>query len=84
MAGAGLESVIKERVIFNPHNPEHRRAFYLVSIEQKQHPTLRFQLEEPFSSVLLMMQAKLALWACRDFAAKVEHNSSSIKQFRTR
>ena len=58
-----LQSLLKAHVKFDPSDAEHRRA-YLFLLDGRQHPTLRFQQEEPYQSVLAMMQAKLASWAC--------------------
>lgn len=58
-----MNKFVDERteVPFDPSNPEHVKAFLLLQNESRQHPTLRFQLEQPFVSVFDMMKTKIAV-----------------------
>lgn len=56
-------------VKFDPRNAEHVRAFRMQcigevdqdgTVRRRSHPTLRFQLEQPYTSVITMMLAKVA------------------------
>lgn len=55
---------------FNPSNPDHQEAYYMLRYQAKQHPEHRFHLEEPFLDVVSMMSAKIA-----------EHSLKSSKKF---
>lgn len=46
-------------VRFDAGNPEHLQAFYMLKFKARQHPTLRFVLEDGFSDVPQMMQSKI-------------------------
>ena len=51
------------RVTFDPSNHNHMRA-YLMLTQGRQHPTLRFVVEHPFTDVYSMMHAKIGrAWA---------------------
>ena len=56
-----LSDVLKTPVVFDASDPEHLRAFKMVCIGDgpltpiRQHPTLRFHLEQPFTDVRAMM-----------------------------
>jgi hypothetical protein len=49
----------KPLVKFDPKNKEHIEAFRSVYFNGKQHPTLRFELEEGYASVVSMASDKL-------------------------
>lgn len=58
-----------EDVIFDPKDPEHLKAFEMQCLGVKQpngvvkhiqHPSLRFKLEKPFTSVNTMMFDKVS------------------------
>ena len=55
-----LQTVYRKHVAFDPANAEHRAAYWKLRTSGKQDEELRFVIEEPFSSVLTMMQAKIA------------------------
>lgn len=55
-----LQTTHRRHVAFNPAREEHRAAYWRLRSTGKQDPDLRFILEEGFSSVISMMQAKLA------------------------
>jgi hypothetical protein len=61
-----LDATIKTHVTFDAACVQHRIAYTMLRVSRQQHPTLRFVLEEGYSSVLHMMQDKVAAWACRD------------------
>lgn len=42
---------------FDPANVEHMKAFDLLVNHGRQHPTLRFRLEQPYLDIRSMMQA---------------------------
>lgn len=46
-------------VKFDPKNKEHIRAFVMLHYSGRQHPTLRFIVEQPFLDVRSMMIDKL-------------------------
>lgn len=46
-------------VRFDPTNNEHKIAFWMLLEKGKQHPTLRFILEDTYRSVPEMMEAKM-------------------------
>jgi hypothetical protein len=54
----------RQYVPFNPHNYEHRKAFKMLCLgvdndNFRQHPTLRFSVEQPFTDVRTMMFHKI-------------------------
>lgn len=55
-----LQTVHRRFIPFNPASEEHRAAYWRLRTTGRQHPELRFVLEEKFGSVLTMMQAKIA------------------------
>ena len=50
----------EQLVKFNPSNPQHVEAYLCIRLHGKQHPTLRFELDEDFQSVPGMMEVMLA------------------------
>lgn len=61
-----LETLIKEHVKFDPLNPEHRQAYLMLMYQKVQHPTLRFILQVPHTSVVHMMQSEMAALICKN------------------
>jgi hypothetical protein len=55
-----LDAARKPLVNFNPNYSEHRKAYVMLEYTGKQHPHLRFLLEENFEDVLTMMRVKIA------------------------
>lgn len=55
-----LQKTYRRHFPFDPANPAHRAAYWRLRTTGKQDADLRFILEEGFSSVLTMMQVKLA------------------------
>ena len=55
-----------DKVLFNPKDIEHRKAYILLKFKGKQHPYLRFKLVPPYSSLVSMMEAELAKELCSD------------------
>jgi hypothetical protein len=49
-----------EKVYFNPKNKDHLTALSLLVEQNRQHPTLRFVLEQPYLDVRAMMLHKVA------------------------
>jgi hypothetical protein len=45
---------------FDARNPEHLKAYMCLAYHARQHPTLRFYLEEPYQSVPSLMSARIA------------------------
>lgn len=45
---------------FDPHNEEHLKAYAHWRMYGRQHPKLRFHLEDPHNNVPSMMEAKIA------------------------
>lgn len=60
-----LQRVLREHVTFEPANPVHRAAYWHLRTTGRQFEKLRFVVEEGFSSVLTMMQAKISDHYCR-------------------
>ncbi len=62
-----LAPIVRESVNFDVTNPEHLKAYKMLCIGEikngvsliRQHPTLRFNLEHPFTNVRTMMQHKV-------------------------
>jgi len=52
---------------FDPKVPEHVEAFVWLTQKSRQHPTMRFRLEQPYLDVITMMYDKIG----REYAAKV-------------
>lgn len=50
-----LQAVQRKYVKFDPNNDDHLAAFYSLCFQHRQHPTLRFELEESYESVPSMM-----------------------------
>jgi len=61
-----LAAASKAAVEFDPEQRDHRVAFAMLAEGGRQHPTLRFLLSPDYSSLLAMMQARMAIWAVRD------------------
>lgn len=60
-----LAVIDRQHVDFNPALPEHRKAFQMLCLgvnndHFRQHPTLRFNVEQPFTDVRTMMFHKVA------------------------
>lgn len=62
-----LSKVLRHRVNFDPTNPEHLKAFKMLVLGEegptgniRQHPTLRFNIDNPFDNVRTMMTHKVA------------------------
>lgn len=53
---------IASAVPFDATNPEHIQAYLMMTdkTSARQHPTLRFILEDPFFDMITMMHAKIA------------------------
>lgn len=53
---------VKQLVVedFDPRNRDHMVAFLCINRYGKQHPTMRFKLEHPYTSIKAMMDAKVA------------------------
>ena len=49
-------------VEFDLTNKEHQRAFAYLTQFNRQHPTLRFILEEPYVDIRSMLLGKVAKW----------------------
>lgn len=60
-----LQTTQHEYVIFDPANDEHKAAYWHIRTTGRQLNKLRFIVEEGFSSVLTMMQSKLADHCCK-------------------
>lgn len=54
-------------VDFDPKVPAHVEAFVWLTQKGRQHPTMRFHLEQPYLDVITMMYDKIG----REYAAKV-------------
>ena len=62
-----LSKVLRQRVNFDPTNPEHLKAFKMLVLGEsgptstiRQHPSLRFNLDNPYDNVRTMMTHKVA------------------------
>lgn len=55
-----LQKTLRTHVAFNAASAEHRAAYWQLKTTGRQDESLRFILEEGFSSVLTMMQVKIA------------------------
>lgn len=62
-----LSKVLRQHVDFDPQNPDHLKAFKMLVLGEsgpssniKQHPNLRFNLDNPFDNVRTMMTHKVA------------------------
>lgn len=51
-------------IAFDPSNTEHLAAYALLFKHGRQHPTLRFQLEEPFNNIVQMMHMRVVEYVC--------------------
>lgn len=66
MICATLQAAIPQQVTFNPNNKDHMEAFRLLVIGDskgviRQHPSLRFHLEEQFKDIRTMMIHKVGM-----------------------
>ena len=55
-----LQTTLRRHVHFDPSNEAHRTAYWRLRSSGRQDENLRFVLEEGFTNVLQMMQAKIA------------------------
>lgn len=55
-----LDRVVRTHITFDPANLEHRQIYWKLRTTGRQDPDVRFALEEGFSSVMTMMQTKIA------------------------
>ena len=62
-----LSKVLRQHVDFDPNNPEHLKAFKMLVLGEngptsvvRQHPTLRFNLDNPFDNVRTMITHRVA------------------------
>ncbi len=55
-----LQRVQRTHIAFNAANAEHRAVYWKLKTSGRQDEHLRFIVEEGFSSVLTMMQVKIA------------------------
>lgn len=55
-----LQRVSKAHIKFRPELEEHRAAYWELRTSGRQDARLRFELEQGYSNLLTMMQAKLA------------------------
>ena len=55
-----LQTVHRRHIRFNPADAAHRVAYWRLRTTGKQDENLRFVLEEGYSNVLAMMQARIA------------------------
>lgn len=53
-----LDKVARKEVVFDPKNKEHIKAMLMLRFEHKQHPTLRFALEDGYNTIPNMMVDK--------------------------
>ncbi len=60
-----LKGVSPTPVLFDPENREHQDAYTSLVLTGRQHSTLRFIVEYPFTNAVSMMERKLALYALR-------------------
>lgn len=58
---ATLQAVQRRYVKFDVENSDHLEAARLLCFEHKQHPYLRFEIEDPYQSVPSMMLHKIGL-----------------------
>ena len=76
-----LQTVHRRHVRFNPADASHRAAYFVLRTSGKQDEDLRFVLEEGFSSVLTMMQTKIADYFSRPVLAS---DKTTLMMDRTR
>ena len=62
---------------FNPGNKEHLKAYYMLRYDGRQHPTLRFKLQEPHKDAVNMMMTKIAERAI--IKSKIEVGKMELK-----
>lgn len=48
-----------ELEVFDPNNPEHRKAYFIMRFHNRQHPTLRFKLLPGYMDIPSMMLDRL-------------------------
>lgn len=66
-----LDTVVRTHIPFDAGNLEHRQIYWKLRTTGRQDPDIRFVLEEGFSSVITMMQTKIADHYSRPPKAKV-------------
>jgi len=54
-----LSSIQKEPVVFDPNNREHVEAYSMLHYQGRQHPHLRFFLDDNYLSVYHMMASRI-------------------------
>ena len=79
---AVLDTVGRTHIHFNAADSEHRAVYWRLRTTGRQDPDIRFVLEEGFSSVMTMMQTKIADHFSKPPAAKV--NQFAAIPFRMR
>lgn len=70
-----LRPIQKSLVVFDPTNKEHLKAFEMLCLGEsrnadstvKQHPTLRFELEDKFLDVRSMMYNKVGQYYLENY-----------------
>lgn len=55
-----LQRVYRKHIRFQPEREDHRAAYWLLRTTNRQDEHLRFELEQGYTNLLTMMQAKLA------------------------
>ncbi len=86
MSTAFLENYFKNVLniqTFNANNPDHLKAYVYMRDFGRQHPTLRFFLEEPHVSIPTMMDSKIAdAWLAQTkysyLLGEVQHSVSKL------
>jgi hypothetical protein len=70
--------------MFDVDNNEHLVAYAMLNYHGRQHPTLRFFLEEPYTNVLHMMQSKIVEKVCQlaNVLDKAKQTSDQLKSER--
>lgn len=63
-------------VDFDANNEEHLYAAALIDQDGRQHPTLRFAVEPPFSHVVHMVRFKIAEKVYQSIKEKYENSTS--------
>lgn len=65
---------------FDAHNPEHVAAYVCLKNYGRQHPTLRFYLEDPFSSVPHLMESRISDAYIAQVAGAVEAANDTMNK----
>ena len=66
-----LDTVVRTHIPFDAGNSEHRAIYWKLRTYGRQDADIRFVLEEGFSSIMTMMQTKIADHYSRPPKAKV-------------